>query len=387
MIYLDNSATTALCERAKLKMIEAMDCFGNPSSLHSVGYDASVMLDGARNAVAASLGIRRGSGYEIIFTGSGTEANNMALVGVAEAKARLTSRRIITTDSEHPSVLEPLARLEAAGFEIVKIPTREGVLDMSALDAALEKGALLISLMLVNNETGARYDVEKAFAAAKRRCPDIVTHCDATQGYMKMPVSPVKMGADLLTVSAHKIHGPKGVGALCIAPEIIKTKKIVPVIRGGGQEKAFRSGTENMIGIAGFGGAVEHMMPECAKNTQYMSELRGYAVSLIGEIDGVKLNIPKGARAPHIISVTLPDIKSETMVHFLSSKGIAVSAGSACSSHNTHVSESLTGFGLDRHNAMCTIRISLCAENTRAHMEALADALREGVATLVRIRK
>jgi cysteine desulfurase len=258
---------------------------------------------------------------------------------------------------------------------------------MAALDVALDKGALIISLMLVNNETGARYDVERAFAAARRKCPDIVTHCDATQGYMKMPVSPIKLGADLVTVSAHKIHGPKGVGVLCIAPDIIKTKKIVPVIRGGGQEKAFRSGTENMIGIAGFWGAVEHMMPNCAKNAQYISELRGYAESLIGEIDGVKLNIPSGARAPHIISVTLPDIKSETMVHFLSSRGIAVSAGSACSSHNTHVSESLTGFGLDRHNAMCTIRISLCAENTRAHMEALADALREGVATLVRIRR
>ena len=138
MIYLDNSATTALCERAKQKMIEAMDCFGNPSSLHSVGYEASVLLDGARNAVAASLGIRRGVGYEIVFTGSGTEANNMALTGVAEAKTRLTSHRIITTDSEHPSILEPLSRLEASGFEIIKIPTREGVLDMAALDAALD---------------------------------------------------------------------------------------------------------------------------------------------------------------------------------------------------------------------------------------------------------
>ena len=387
MIYLDNSATTALCERAKLKMIEAMDCFGNPSSLHSVGYEASVLLDGARGAVAASLGIRRGSGYEIVFTGSGTEANNMALTGVSEAKTRLTSRRIITTDSEHPSILEPLSRLEMMGFEIIKISTRDGVLDMETLDAALDKGALIISLMLVNNETGARYDVEKAFASARRKCPDIVTHCDATQGYMKMPVSPMKLGADLLTVSAHKIHGPKGVGVLCIATDIVKTKKIVPVIRGGGQEKAFRSGTENMIGIAGFWGAVEQMMPVCAKNAQYVSELRAYAESLLSGIDGVKLNVPKGARAPHIISVTLPDIKSETMVHFLSSKGIAVSAGSACSSHNTHVSESLTGFGLDRHSAMCTIRISLCADNTREHMDALADALGEGVATLVRIRK
>ncbi|MBQ9080642.1 MAG: cysteine desulfurase [Clostridia bacterium] len=387
MIYLDNSATTALCERAKQKMIEAMDCFGNPSSLHSVGYDASVMLDGARSAVASSLGLRRGSGYEIVFTGSGTEANNLALLGTARAKQRITSRRIITTDSEHPSVMQPLAYLEAHGFEIVKIPTRGGVLDMQALERALEGGALMISLMLVNNETGARYDVEKAFAAARRRCPDIVTHCDATQGYMKMPVTPMRLGADLITVSAHKIHGPKGVGALCIAPDIIKTKRLVAVTRGGGQEKALRSGTENMIGIAGFWGAVEQNMPNCAKNAQYMSELRDYAESLLHDIEGVRLNIPEGARAPHIISITLPDIKSETMVHFLSSRGIAISAGSACSSHNAHVSESLIGFGIDRHAAMCTVRVSLCDENTKEHMDALADALRDGIGTLVRIRK
>lgn len=387
MIYLDNSATTALCVKAKQKMSEAMDCFGNPSSLHSVGYEASVLLDGARTAVSASLGLRRGCGWEIIFTGSGTEANNTAIMGAAYAKERHITRRIITTDSEHPSVSEPLAYLEAHGFEVVRLSTRGGVLDMTELESALKDGALMISLMLVNNETGARYDVERAFAIARRMCPDIVIHCDATQGYLKMPLNAARLGADMITVSAHKIHGPKGVGVLAIAPDVIKTKRIIPFVRGGGQEKGFRSGTENMIGIAGFWGAVEQGTANVAESVAKMARLRDAAAERLGAIDGIKLNIPQGARAPHILNITLPDIKSETMVHFLSSRGIAVSAGSACSAHSEKVSDSLLAFGLDRRAASCSLRISLCENNTEADIDALTAALSEGVNTLVRIRK
>ena len=387
MIYLDNSATTALCESAKQKMSEAMDCYGNPSSLHSVGYEASVMLDGARAAVAASMGLRRGCGWEIFFTGSGTEANNTAIMGSVYAKDRLTSRRIITTDSEHPSVSEPLAYLEAHGFEVVRLSTRGGVLDMAELERALSGGALMMTLMMVNNETGARYDVERAFAMAKRSCPDIITHCDATQGYLKMPLNAARLGADMITASAHKIHGPKGVGVLCVAPDVIKTKRLVPFVRGGGQEKGFRSGTENMIGIAGMWGAVLQGSATVAADVAKMTRLRDAAAERLSAIPGIKLNIPAGARAPHILNITLPDIKSETMVHFLSARGIAVSAGSACSAHSEKVSDSLLAFGLDKRAASCSLRISLCESNTEEDIAALSDALRQGVETLVRIRQ
>ena len=387
MIYLDNSATTALSVKAKQKMSEAMDCFGNPSSLHSVGYEASVMLDGARAAVASSLGLRRGCGWEVVFTGSGTEANNTAIMGAAYAKERHITRRIITTDSEHPSVSEPISYLEAHGFEVVRLSTRGGVLDMQQLESALRGGALMISIMLVNNETGARYDVERAFSLARRLCPDIVIHCDATQGYLKMPLNAARLGADMITVSAHKIHGPKGVGALCISPETIKTKRIIPFVRGGGQEKGFRSGTENMIGIAGFWGAVEQGSADVAASVAKMAKLRDCAAEKLSAIEGIKLNIPAGARAPHILNITLPNIKSETMVHFLSARGIAVSAGSACSAHSEKVSDSLLAFGLDRTAASCSLRISFCENNTPDDIDALAAAIAEGVGTLVRIKR
>lgn len=387
MIYLDNSATTTLCDGAKARMNEAMDCFGNPSSLHSVGYDASVLLGKARQTVLSSLGVRKNGDYEIFFTGSGTEANNMALCGVATAKTRLPSRRIIISDSEHPSVEQPAAYLEQNGFEVVRIPTRSGVLDTGALRSALEGGALMISLMLVNNETGALYDVAGAFAMARSECPDIVTHCDATQGYLKViGMSPARLGADLMTVSAHKIHGPKGVGVLCVSKNILRTRRIVPVIRGGGQESGLRSGTENMIGICGFMGAVETYRPRLDADIAHMTRLRDYTAGAVVSIPGVRLNLPSGARAPHIINLTLPDIKSETMVHFLSSQGIAVSGGSACSSHSQHVSAALLGFGLDAKAAMCSLRVSLCPENTETDIDAFVAALRAGVERLVRIR-
>lgn len=203
---------------------------------------------------------------------------------------------------------------------------------------------------------------------------------------MKVAFSPAKLGADLVTVSAHKIHGPKGVGALCISPEMIKMKKIVPVIRGGGQENGFRSGTENMIGIAGFCGAVEEGFPHLSENIAYMTGLREYAEEKLGGLDGVRLNIPSGARAPHILNLTLPSIKSETMVHFLSSKGIAVSGGSACSSHNEHISASLLGFGLDKKEAVCSLLISLCEKNTKPELDELACRIAEGIKTLVKIK-
>ena len=385
MIYLDNSATTALSNGARIKMIEAMDCFGNPSSLHSVGYSAGLMLEEARRAVENSLGLRQGSGYRIVFTGSGTEANNLAITGSATAKSRFPSKKIITTDSEHPSVAEPIKNLENAGFEVIRLSTRAGVLDSAEYRAALEGGAFLVSVMMVNNETGAAYDVASMFALARRLCPGVITHCDATQGYLKLPINPRRLGADLVTISAHKIHGPKGVGALCISPEIIKAKKIVPILRGGGQEGGFRSGTENMIGIAGFGGAVSEYYPNFEENTKKIAVLRDYTEERLKKLEGIRLNRPAGDRAPHIINFTLPDIKSETMVHFLASRGISVSSGSACASRGEHVSASLLGFGLSKREAGCSIRVSLCDTNTESEIDAFIEALTEGLGSLVRI--
>jgi cysteine desulfurase len=283
-------------------------------------------------------------------------------------------------------VSEPLARLERNGFEIIKLSTRGGVIDMDEYREALGKGAFMVSVMMVNNETGAYYDVANMFSLARRLCPDAILHCDATQGYMKVNFNLMRLGADMVTVSAHKIHGPKGVGVLCVAPSIIKQKKLVPIIRGGGQEDGFRSGTENMIGIAGFGGAASEIADGRTEKIARITVLRDYAEKLLENIPEIRINRPSGSRAPHIINLTLPSIKSETMVHFLSSKGISVSGGSACSSHNEKASAALLGFGISQKDAVCSLRISLCDTNTEAEADELATALEEGVKTLVRVK-
>ncbi|HHT53723.1 MAG TPA: cysteine desulfurase [Clostridiales bacterium] len=384
MIYLDNSATTGLCAGAVEKMTEAMGCYGNPSSLHSMGLDAQRLLEAARGAVCDSLGIRPGSGYSLIFTGSGTESNNLAILGCAAAKQRRVSERIITTDSEHPSVLRPLSRLEEAGFTIVRLSTRGGVIDPFEYREALLRGAFMVTIMMVNNETGAVYDVGGMFELAKRLCPGVITHCDATQGYLKVAFTPRKIGADLVTLSAHKIHGPKGIGALSVSPDIRKRRALVPIILGGGQEEEFRSGTENLVGIAGFGGAAAEYAPRATEYTEKITALRDWAEAKLEALGGIRINRPRGVRAPHIISLTLPGIKSETMVNFLSSRGIAVSGGAACSSRHEKVSSALLAFGLERQEAACSLRISFSCKNTREDVNALCAALGEGLKSLVR---
>lgn len=391
-IYLDNSATTELSQAAKNAMNEAMECYGNPSSLHTLGYRANTLLNDSRNSIAAALGVKNPKPGQIIFTGSGSEASNLAIRGTAFAKARRVANVVITTDSEHPSVENNMKELERAGFEIVRLSTKSGVLSMEELDALLKKlfsegkKVFLISLMLVNNETGALYDVKSAFSAVKRFFPEAITHCDAVQGFMRVKFTPEKLGAELVTVSAHKIHGPKGVGALYVNPEILKAKKISPVIFGGGQESGFRSGTENMIGIAGFAAAAREELHILNQNIAYLTELRNYTETGIRELEGVSLNIPTGERAPHILNITFPSIKSETMLHFLSSKGICVSSGSACSSKSGHTSRSLLSFGLTPFAADCSIRISFSEFNTHEDVDCLVSALREGISGLVKIR-
>ena len=381
-VYLDNSATSAPSEGAIDAMTAAARCYGNPSSVHAAGLESAALLCSCRAEVAAAFGLRRSDDFHIIFTASGSEANNLAIRGTALAKKRRISNRIITTDSEHPSVANTAASLAAEGFEVVKIPTRGGALDMAALERELDGGALMVSLMLVNNETGARYDVERAFRMAHAKNPEIVTHCDAVQGFMRIKFTPASLGADLVSVSAHKIHGPKGVGALCVAPGMIRAKRLAPVIYGGGQEEGFRSGTENLIDIAGFARACTEARENAERDAAHMDELYRHALDVLPAA-GVRLNLPTNA-AGHIVSLTLPGIRSETMLHFLSEKGIFVSAGSACSSHAHGPSGTLLAFGLSPADADRTLRVSFGSQNTVDDIDRLADALRDGIGRLVR---
>lgn len=383
-IYMDNSATTPLSKAAKDKISEAVEVFGNPSSLHSAGQAAQKLVDEARARLLSALGVRQRQG-SFVFTSCGTEATSLALFGCAYAKTRRDATRILTTDSEHPSVARALDRLSLDGFEIVKIPTKNGVLDKEALKKALDKKIFLATFMLVNNETGAIYDVAGAFAEIKRAYPDAITHCDAVQGFMKHPFTPVSLHADLITVSGHKLHAPKGVGGLYISAEILKAKKITPYLVGGGQESGMRSGTENVIGISAFGEAVNDIMSRRAEISKKLSELRAYAEEKLSELD-VRVNRPNGEYLPSIINITLPSIKSETMLHHLSADGIYVSSGSACSSHSAHPSESLIAFGLTPKEADCSLRISLSEYNEKEDIDALVTSLSAGLEKLVRIR-
>ena len=240
-------------------------------------------------------------------------------------------------------------------------------------------------MMMVNNETGAVYDVARAFDMAKKNCKETITHCDAVQGFLKCKFTPASIHADLISISSHKIHGPKGVGALYIDSSVIKAKQLVPLVYGGEQENAIRPGTENTVGIAGFGAAAEMGAKKLSESISRMSEIREYALSKITE-SGAEINNTIKNVAPHVISVRLPNIKSETMLHFLSANDICVSSGSACSSHSKKTSRALLAFGLTPREADCTIRISLCENNTKEEIDTLCEALKKGIETLVKIK-
>ena len=384
-IYLDNSATTSLSLAAREKISEVCEIYGNPSSLHSMGQSAEKVIREARENILSALGVRAREG-ELVFTSCGTEASALAILGSAHAKERRDALRILTTDSEHPSVEKNLQALSKEGFEIVKIPTKNGVLDIDALSAALDKKIFMASFMLVNNETGAIYDVSKAFAKIKAKYPEAITHCDAVQGFMKIPFTPASLKADLITVSGHKLHAPKGVGALYISADMIKKRKITPFLLGGGQENGMRSGTENTIGIAAFGASVADIKAKMAKNIAHFAELYSYASERI-EVLGIKINRPSGEYAHHIINVTLPNIKSETVLHFLSADGVFVSSGSACSSHSKTPSGTLIAFGLTPTEADCSLRISFSEYNSKDDVDALCASLASALDRLVRIKR
>lgn len=384
-IYLDNSATTKICDEALERYIEvSRSSWGNPSSLHSMGYEAEKIINNTRSEIQTSLGVK---GATVIFTASGTEANNLAIFGRALSKERYKrGSKIITTMGEHASVDSPLLALEKMGYNIVKIPTAGGEIDMEALSRELTKDVILVSMMMVNNETGALYDTGAVAKLMKAKSPEALLHLDATQSYLKLPFTKVKSGWDMITISSHKIEGPKGVGALVVDGSVMKAKGLAPITLGGGQESGMRSGTENVPGIAAFGEAVRLGFASLGERCEKLAELRSYLISRISdEAPEVKILVPK-ANAPHIVNITLPKIKSETMLHYLSSLGIFVSSGSACSSNGGHFSSALTAFGRSEGEADSSIRISISHRNTREDMDGFVEGLKSGLAKLSRMR-
>ena len=390
MIYFDNAATTKPCPEAVTAMTDALTArWGNPSSVHGAGNGAHVLLEEARRAVMKALGVRRETEGQILFTGSGTEADNLALLGTVYAKNRPVrggSRgRILISDGEHAAIENTAVRLEKDGFEVCRIPTRGGALDFDFIGAHAE-GAILVSVMLVNNETGALYDVRRAFDTVRRVSPDAVTHTDAVQGFMKVRFTPASLGAELVSVSAHKIGGPKGVGALYVAEPILRAKKLIPTVTGGGQENGLRSGTENVPGIAGFAAACRAASDRFAERAAAVAALRSRLLDALCAMPDIRVNVPASASA-HIVSVTMPSVRSETVLNALSQKGICISAGSACSAHSAKkASRALTAFGISPDEADTTVRVSLSHENTEEEIDALAAALADAAAHLAKKR-
>ena len=386
-IYLDNSATTPISDKALSKYNDiAKSCYGNPSSLHEAGVLAEREIEAARKCLLSSVGAKDATA---VFTASGSEANNLAIFGRAFAKDRFRRMgKIITTVGEHASVNAPLDKLSSLGFEIVYVPTKNGELDLDFLSFSLDERTILVSMMMVNNETGALYDMASVGRLIKARARDALFHIDATQSYLKIPFTKNSACADMITVSSHKIHGPKGVGALIIGRDVIKSSGICPMILGGGQELGLRSGTENVPAIAAFAAAVEEGVGSVRNFYAHTNELREYLIAGLSSaaLSEISPTLPN-SHAPHIINITLPNIKSETMLHYLSNEGIFVSSGSACSSHGAlHGTSALVAYGRSEAEADCSIRISFSKNNTKSDVDALLLALERGVSKLARIK-
>lgn len=396
MIYLDNSATTKPCKEAiETCVLASQEIFANPSSLHSAGADAAQLLLDSRNEILCALhgsrvrmklprkpGMRGGEELgKLIFTASGTESNNIAISGII-ASTKIKSPEIITTDSEHPSVLETVKSLEAKGVKVHYLTTVNGNIDINCLKSLLCPNTALISVMHVNNETGAVYDVASIFKTVKEISPDAVCHTDCVQAFEKVPFTAKSLGADMITVSAHKVHGLKGVGALWVSKELIAKNRPHPIIFGGGQENGYRPGTENVPGIAAFAAAVKACGGDNGAKlfSETVSPLRELLIRNLPT--NVKVNTPCGNVAPHIISLTLPVPKSQPMLNYLSALGIYVSSGSACSSHKNTVSHVLTAFGLSNAEADATVRVSLDSSNTESEILQFCEALKNGIAKL-----
>lgn len=373
-IYFDNSSTTKVCREAAEKVMEVMtENYGNPSSLHTKGFLAERELTEARAAVASALGAEPG---EIYFTSGGTESNNLALFGAAEARKK-RGNRIVTTMIEHPSVLNVMKRLEQDGFEVVFLkPDAFGKIAPEQVREAVTPDTVLVSIMRVNNEVGSILPVEAAAEAIAAAKAPALLHVDAVQAFGKLPLNPAKMKADLMSVSAHKIHGPKGTGALYVG----KNAHIAPRVFGGGQEKNVRPGTEALPLIAGFGAAVR-ALPDVRAELERMTALNRLCREKLAQIEGITVNSPEDA-LPYILNFSTGSVRAETMLHYLSGREIYVSSGSACSKgRESHV---LAAMGLPHVRAASALRLSFSRWNTEEEIGAFADALKDGLAQIAR---
>ncbi len=369
-VYLDNAATTKPCEEAVKAAVDAMTVnFGNPSSLHRAGLDAQLCMDRARKIIAGTVGVQEECLY---FTSGATESNNLALRGIAAAYGR-RKKKIVISSVEHASVDETASALEKDGFTVVRVAPREdGRFYAADFSDACDEDTCLVSMMYVNNETGYIMPVREAFSLIRRKFPDIITHSDCVQAYMKLPVRAKTLGADLISLSSHKIHGVKGVGALYIK----KGVRVVPVITGGKQEKGIRSGTESVPLIAAFGAAAEKLSKTIDERYERLTELKSYLLGRLSGLDGITVNSPEDA-SPYILNISVTGKRSEIMLHFLESCGVYVSSGSACSKGQQ--SGVLGQFGITGERADGAVRISMSAETTEAELDILADALAEGI--------
>ena len=370
MIYLDNSATTKPCKEAVEAITQTLtEGWANPSALYGFGIDAARALRTARGQVAAALGAEPD---RVFFTSGGTEADNWALFGAAKRFGK-KNKHIITTAIEHHAVLNTVKELEAQGFEVTYLqPEKDGTVTVEALKAALRKDTFLVSVMMVNNEVGAVMPISQMAKLVRRMCPDAIFHTDAVQGFMKVPFQAKTLGADLISISSHKVHGPKGAGALYISPRL---KSFPPLLLGGGQESGFRSGTEGTPAIMGFAAACTAakatLLADIAKEKELLDEL----VDKIASLDGVQIN---GChQAPHILSLSIPGIPTQNIINILQDAGICVSAGSACA--KGHRSHTLTAMSLSPEQMDSSFRVSISRETTQEELDLLAKTIQRDI--------
>lgn len=378
--YLDNSATTRqFDEVTDLIAKVSRDIYGNPSSMHMVGINAENEIKKSKEIIARALKVTE---KEILFTSGGTESDNMALIGCAKANKR-AGKHIITTKIEHPAILETCKALEEDGYEITYLDVdRTGRVLPEAVAAALREDTIIVSIMHVNNEIGSIMPIEEIGTVIKSYNKDIIFHVDAVQSFGKIKLHPKKAKVDLVSISGHKIHGPKGVGILYINEKI----KIRPIIFGGGQQKGMRSGTENVPGIAGIGKATELIFNDFESKIDRLYELKEYFIGEVSKLEGITINgVPdEGVRlsAPHVMSVSFKGVRAEVLLHALEAKNIYVSSGSACASNKPATSGTLISIGVDKDLLDSTIRFSMSVETTKEELDYTLLVLGEEIEKL-----
>ena len=370
MIYLDNSATTKPCREAVEAMMLAMtENWGNPSALYNFGIDTARQLKTARHTVAAALGAEPD---RVFFTSGGTEADNWAIFSTARRYGK-KNKHIITTAIEHHAILHCMKELEAQGFEVTYLqPDETGTVTVDALKAALRKDTILVSIMMVNNEVGSVMPIERMAKITHKLCPDAIFHTDAVQGFLKVPFAAKTLGADLISISSHKVHGPKGVGALYIAPRL---KSFPAYLHGGGQEGNFRSGTEGTPAIFSFAAACSAGSASFREDIKNERELLDYLAAELAALPGIHLN---GAHAaPHILNIGIPGVPTQNSINILQDHGICVSAGSACAKgHRSHV---LDAMKVDPDVIDGSFRVSLCRNTAKEELDTLITVIREEI--------